>query len=481
MTITMATVTSTSSRNTSSKSGYLAKYLDDPTSEDDREERHSKKRKKDKKNKKSNKKHKNISSKPEFKVLQVHDSDEDDGNYRKNGDYEDEDDEMNEEDNPIIVNAKEIQQEEEAAAKKARPLRGTWQEEEDIMTNVVTKNRYNGNDQNTNDNHNKDQERTRYDSDSGSDSGNNHSSDSYDDDKDHSSSRPRKRHDSDDDDAGDVEPKHASKDTRRQRHDSDSESESDDHQRDRRRVARHDSDSSSQEGDPEKRLRHDSDNSNSSSSSTPAPNKTASGHKAGLQQGQQFSRAEAKLQAQQKQVVEQMVEQHGMGETVFRDDQGRRKNETTAAPSKEELEQRQKHQRWLLNQGSAQRQAAHDAFMERQELAQSSFARRAEDVDLEEIRKRELRDGDPMTQYNTTTAPTKTSSNKVGSSTTSANSGKKPDYKGPPAPPNRYGIKPGYRWDGHHRGNNFERQLLSLEFAKKHEKEQAYRYSSADM
>ena len=57
----------------------------------------------------------------------------------------------------------------------------------------------------------------------------------------------------------------------------------------------------------------------------------------------------------------------------------------------------------------------------------------------------------------------------------------RPVYKGPPPKPNRYGIQPGYRWDGIDRGNNFEDKILAQKYSAQHAKEQAYRHSSADM
>ncbi len=56
-----------------------------------------------------------------------------------------------------------------------------------------------------------------------------------------------------------------------------------------------------------------------------------------------------------------------------------------------------------------------------------------------------------------------------------------PKYKGPPAPPNRYGLQPGARWDGVDRSNGFEKRFYESINAKKVRDEAAYKWSVEDM
>jgi pre-mRNA-splicing factor CWC26 len=49
------------------------------------------------------------------------------------------------------------------------------------------------------------------------------------------------------------------------------------------------------------------------------------------------------------------------------------------------------------------------------------------------------------------------------------------------APPNRFGIEPGYRWDGVARTNGFEGKLNSTAINKSVRDDAAYAWSTEDM
>lgn len=123
-----------------------------------------------------------------------------------------------------------------------------------------------------------------------------------------------------------------------------------------------------------------------------------------------------------------------------------------------------------LNKGKVQKEKEADMKQNREFLKTQSFARTIDDLDEETGIKNVIRAEDPM-------AMQAMKKQKFYGNNTNA----KPIYKGPPAKPNRFNIKPGYRWDGVDRGNGFEDKILSSIYSQAQLKEDAYKWSTADM
>ncbi|OBZ67299.1 Pre-mRNA-splicing factor CWC26 [Grifola frondosa] len=162
-------------------------------------------------------------------------------------------------------------------------------------------------------------------------------------------------------------------------------------------------------------------------------------------------------------------EREAAQETVYRDSSGRRVDiaaeRAEAARLKREREEREaRKMEW--GKGLVQREDAEKRKREEETMRSRTFARSKDDVELNAELKAQERWNDPAAAFLTKKR---------------SKGPRKPEYTGPPPPPNRFGIKPGYRWDGVDRGNGFEKKLFQRQNEKRRRGAESYEWSVDEM
>ncbi|KAH9938230.1 Pre-mRNA-splicing factor of RES complex-domain-containing protein [Fomitopsis serialis] len=169
--------------------------------------------------------------------------------------------------------------------------------------------------------------------------------------------------------------------------------------------------------------------------------------------------------AKEKELEEQAAAQ----ETVYRDSSGRQvdmaaERAEAARRKREREEQEARKMEW--GKGLVQREDVEKRRKEEEAMRARPFARDKNDADMNEELKAQDRWNDPAAAFLTKKR---------------SKGPRKPEYSGPPPPPNRYGIKPGYRWDGVDRGNGFEKKLFQRQNDKRRRGLESYQWSVDDM
>ncbi|PCH39456.1 hypothetical protein WOLCODRAFT_141283 [Wolfiporia cocos MD-104 SS10] len=191
--------------------------------------------------------------------------------------------------------------------------------------------------------------------------------------------------------------------------------------------------------------------------------------KGGLLTSAQLKKTLPKEKAMKKSKEEEELERAAAQETVYRDASGRRidtaaERAEAARKKREREEQEARKMEW--GKGLVQREEEEKRKQEEVAMREHAFARTKDDVEMNEELKAQERWDDPAAAFLTkkrTKGP------------------RRPEYTGPPPPPNRFGIKPGYRWDGVDRGNGFEKKYFQRQNDKRRRGLESYEWSVDDM
>ncbi|KAI4250378.1 MAG: hypothetical protein L6R42_008725 [Xanthoria sp. 1 TBL-2021] len=193
--------------------------------------------------------------------------------------------------------------------------------------------------------------------------------------------------------------------------------------------------------------------------------KMESGAHAGLQTADQVTAQLKRKQAEErKRFLMDGAEHSGQGkETIYRDASGRIINvamKRAEARKKAEEEAAKAAAQIEAQKGDVQRAERERKKEALKEAKYMTVARYEDDVEMNEEMKERERWNDPAAQFLT--------KKKIGRSVTG-----KPLYTGA-FTPNRYGIRPGHRWDGVDRGNGFEKEYFAARNRRRDLKELDY-------
>ncbi|KAH8344562.1 hypothetical protein KR067_005554 [Drosophila pandora] len=212
----------------------------------------------------------------------------------------------------------------------------------------------------------------------------------------------------------------------------------------------------------------------------PKSSKTLDGKKAGLQDAQSLKKESDERRRQEHDLFEKMSsEVSGRDAEVQMRSTGRKGRRARDAADEDPAEQRRKEEhekkkkelydRWgkglkqIEDQKSRMEEMAHEAS--------KPVARYANDEDLDRHLREQEHADDPMLEY---------IRSKRKKRDQQSNQPVMPKYEGS-YPENRFGIRPGYRWDGVDRSNGYEKRWFDKQNEKRAVQDEAYKYSVEDM